>query len=316
MMPAICTVVQPGQARPCWVLTDLVSTYLTARQTNQAYSVIESLVQPGGGPPPHIHHREDELFYILEGTFGMVLGEETFTASANQSLFLPRGIVHTFKNIGDKPGRILTIALPGGFENMLAEASIPCTDPAAVPAVTEQSIARLQAACTEHGLDLLPQWKPMRTAAPAPSPRELWLLGMHMRILMRGVDARNSCSVVEINTTEGNVVPSHRHKIEDEIFYVIEGEVEFELEGRTLLATPGTFVHVPRGVLHGFRNAGKGPTRMADFHLPGGFDRFFEECGTVCEDVSLGPPKVAPDMEQFFAICRKHGMELSVPAAV
>jgi len=316
MNSARCNVVLPGEGSKHWALTDLVSTYVTAEQSGGAYSVIETVAQPGGGPPPHRHNREDEIFYILEGSFEMLLGEQTFAASAGESIFLPRGVVHTFRNIGAAPGRILVVTVPGGFDAFVADAGVPCADPAAVPQVTQAAIEKLQAACARHGLEIDPHWQPKRSAPAAAKPRELWVLGLHIRLLLLKEQTNGSFSVAQITAHPGNFVPPHRHKLEDEIFYVVEGTAEFELEGRTITAEAGTLIHIPRGCVHGFRNTTQRPVRLANFHTPGGFDRFFAECGIECRDLDQGPPDIEPDMEQFAAICRKHGMELAVPATV
>ena len=234
-------VVTPEQAaaRAMWVLTDRGMIYTTSKETGGQYAVVESIVQPGGGPPPHLHHREDELFYILEGTFSMVLGAESFTAHAGESLFLPRGVIHTFKNIGDAPGRLLTVAIPAGFDAFFAEIGEPCDDPTQVPAITPQRIEKLQATCAKHGLELIPAWHPTRTASPKPAPRQLWVLGLHVKLLTRGSETKNSFSVAQITAAPGNFVPPHRHEREDELFYVVEGTMEFEIEGRTITAAHG-----------------------------------------------------------------------------
>jgi len=60
----------------------------------------EVSVPPGGGPPPHVHHREDESFHVIEGTLTVQVGEKILNASAGDFVYLPRGIGHSFKNTG------------------------------------------------------------------------------------------------------------------------------------------------------------------------------------------------------------------------
>jgi mannose-6-phosphate isomerase-like protein (cupin superfamily) len=76
-----------------------------------------------------------------------------------------------------------------------------------------------------------------------------------------------------IDFARGRELEAHRHEDEDDAFYILEGELTFVLEGEPLVAGPGTFVLVPPGVEHGFRNDGDVPVRMLNIHAPGGFDR-------------------------------------------
>ena len=89
--------------------------------TGGQISVWESVAAPNAGPPLHIHTREDELFYVLSGTFRFWCGEESFVGGPGTSMVLPRNVPHTFKNIGTTEGRVLAAAIPGGFENFFLE---------------------------------------------------------------------------------------------------------------------------------------------------------------------------------------------------
>lgn len=87
-----------------------------SEDTGGQYSVIVSNVPPGGGPPPHVHEHEDELFYVLRGDFEFFSGETTARASKGALLSLPRGLVHGFRNVGEEPGVLINTISPGGFE--------------------------------------------------------------------------------------------------------------------------------------------------------------------------------------------------------
>jgi mannose-6-phosphate isomerase-like protein (cupin superfamily) len=69
------------------------------------------------------------------------------------------------------------------------------------------------------------------------------------------------------------VLDAHVHAAEDDAFYIVEGEMTFVFGDETAAAPPGTFVLVPPGVPHGFRNDGPSPVRMLNIHAPAGFDR-------------------------------------------
>ena len=72
------------------------------------------------GPPRHIHHREDETFYLLSGQCVFWLDGTIYRKSAGEAMFIPRGVVHTFRIPGDVPCDHLTIMSPGGFEGFFA----------------------------------------------------------------------------------------------------------------------------------------------------------------------------------------------------
>lgn len=90
-------------------------------ETNGEYAVIQSKTPPGGGPPMHIHKNEDELFYILEGNYVFICGDSVVNASKGSLVHLPRGIAHSFKNVGDSTGIVINTITPGGFENFFEE---------------------------------------------------------------------------------------------------------------------------------------------------------------------------------------------------
>src|SRR5690606_36029208 len=104
--------------------------------TNGQISIWESIAGPDMGPPMHVHTREDEMFYVLSGTFRFWCGEETFVGGPGTNMVLPRNIPHTYKNVGTTEGRILAAAIFGGFENFFIEVeSSPAKDPATLDAI-------------------------------------------------------------------------------------------------------------------------------------------------------------------------------------
>jgi quercetin dioxygenase-like cupin family protein len=91
--------------------------------TNGAYTLIEVMVEPQVGPPMHLHQREVEAFYVLEGTFALQVGEQVLTGTAGWFMTIPKGIPHTFKNIGTTPARMLLLFVPAGIENFFEDLS-------------------------------------------------------------------------------------------------------------------------------------------------------------------------------------------------
>ena len=94
---------------------------LATEDTGGAFSAVVCVHQPGEGPPPHFHTEQDEYFYVLEGTYEMIVGGETSRAGPGTMVFLPRGTVHSFKTVSDGPARMLDWSLPGGQDRYFRE---------------------------------------------------------------------------------------------------------------------------------------------------------------------------------------------------
>jgi mannose-6-phosphate isomerase-like protein (cupin superfamily) len=94
----------------------------------------------------------------------------------------------------------------------------------------------------------------------------------NVEFLARTTDTpRFTFGIIEI--APGRELQAHVHDAEDDAFYIVEGELTFLHEEETVSAPPGTFVLIPPGVAHGFRNDGSAPVRMLNIHAPAGFDR-------------------------------------------
>ena len=94
---------------------------------------MEAIVPPGGGPPPHIHTREDETFYVLEGEIEFVLGDDVVTATAGAFVNVPRGTVHCFRNTGTEGARLILTFTPANMEHFFEETLERVTDPSVPP---------------------------------------------------------------------------------------------------------------------------------------------------------------------------------------
>lgn len=155
-MPSRIKIVPKGAGTRYWGPGDQVTFIITGEESGGALFVAETLVPPGGGPPPHIHHREEESFYLLEGTLSLTVGSQTIQASAGDFAHLPRGIMHTFKNTGDKPARMLIIVTPAGIEKFFEETFDAAVEGVAPPPPSHEMIMRFIAAAPRYGLEILP----------------------------------------------------------------------------------------------------------------------------------------------------------------
>jgi mannose-6-phosphate isomerase-like protein (cupin superfamily) len=92
--------------------------------SGEGFSLVEHPMAPRSlGAPMHVHEREDEYSYVLEGRVGVQVGDEVRVAEPGALVFKPRGIWHAFWNPGEEPARLLEIISPGGFERYFAEAA-------------------------------------------------------------------------------------------------------------------------------------------------------------------------------------------------
>ena len=124
----------PGEGYPIWFLANRMTMKATSSTTGGAYGLLESHLAPGFSPPLHVHHREDEAFYVLEGAVTMRCGDRTFRAAAGAFVFLPRGVPHTFLVDADRPARMLTLLSPGGGEGVFVDGGRPAEHDGLPPA--------------------------------------------------------------------------------------------------------------------------------------------------------------------------------------
>jgi mannose-6-phosphate isomerase-like protein (cupin superfamily) len=112
-------VLPPGAGQ---VISPGTTIKLRSEHTGGAFAMLEAIMPPRTqGPPLHMHTREDETFYILEGALKFRCGGQTATAEAGSTVFMPRGIPHTFCNPFEEPVKVLGIITPGGFETFFEE---------------------------------------------------------------------------------------------------------------------------------------------------------------------------------------------------
>ncbi|MFN0020524.1 MAG: cupin domain-containing protein [Pirellulaceae bacterium] len=155
-------IVPIGAGRTVTVLGgDVVTFKVTAAETDGAFSVFETITPPNGGPPPHVHQREDETFYVLEGEFLFQIGGTTAVARPGTTLVAPRGIPHSFRNVGLTAGKLLVIISPGGFERFIEDFS-------QLPANAPPDMAKLAAIGQKHGVKFLAACEATRESPRTP----------------------------------------------------------------------------------------------------------------------------------------------------
>ncbi len=149
------TLRQPNEGRTIAVVGDVYRFLATGDDTNGKYAMWEAIVPPGGGPPAHVHSREEESFYILEGEVTFQIGEERVVATAGMFANMPVGTPHSFKNESNQPAKMIISIAPAGLENMFFEFGVPLSEgsTSALPP-TKDEIENLLAIAPKYGIEI------------------------------------------------------------------------------------------------------------------------------------------------------------------
>lgn len=122
---------------------------VAAADSDGQLAFFQLLAPPMSGPPRHVHSREDELFYVLEGELVFELDGQRFPVEAGGTVFLRRGVVHAYQNFTERDARLLIATTPGGFSEFFVELS------AATPAGGMPAFEVLQALAEKYGITTL-----------------------------------------------------------------------------------------------------------------------------------------------------------------
>jgi quercetin dioxygenase-like cupin family protein len=146
---------QPGEGDARWFLGALLTIKSSAETTNGGVAVIEHHASQGHGSPLHVHHNEDEWFYVTEGELTFWTGGQVTTASAGSFVYLPRDVPHTFL-VSSPQARFLLVVEPAGFEGFVREMSEPAGQRTLPPATVQPpSPEQMTATAAKYGLDIV-----------------------------------------------------------------------------------------------------------------------------------------------------------------
>ena len=142
--------------RSLWALGELMAYKITSNQTGGAYSLFEVETPPGIGLPPHVQHREDEAFCVLEGEYEFLVEGSTINAGVGSLVFVPKGNLHTHTNVGEGTARMLVSQTPGGLHERFFEEIDEETKDAFTPVGSEdppdmEGIAKIAA---QYGIEM------------------------------------------------------------------------------------------------------------------------------------------------------------------
>ena len=147
--PSKPAIVQPGGGTDLHAFGDVVSVMLGGEQTSGTLTVAFDVTPPGGGPPPHVHGNEDELFLVVEGQLSYFVEGQWTEVGAGGAVYLPRGTTHCYRNVGATPSRQWILTTPSGFERFFAR----CANEFAKPGGPDMQ--QIVAIHQDHGIALV-----------------------------------------------------------------------------------------------------------------------------------------------------------------
>lgn len=141
-----------------------------------------------------------------------------------------------------------------------------------------------------------------------------WVLGDLYTFKTVSQETEGAYSLMEITVYPQTGSPAHIHSREDESFFILSGELEFQVNGETIVADSGTFIYSPKGQTHLFTNVSNEPAKMLCWVMPAGLEQFFMRIGTVITDPTAPPPPVTPaDIEKTIALAPSYGLTILPP---
>ena len=146
--------IHSGEGRRFAIPGGICTIKATGEDTGGTYAMIEMLIPPQGGPPPHIHSREIESFYILEGSLSFWLSNHKLSGQAGSLVIAPPGLTHTYKNEGDATARVLLLITPAGLEEFFREVGVPIKEELALSEhFTPENLERMVTTASKYGVE-------------------------------------------------------------------------------------------------------------------------------------------------------------------
>jgi quercetin dioxygenase-like cupin family protein len=223
------------------------------------------------GPRRHIHRHHADAFYVVDGQLRITLDEEDVVLDPGGFVLIPPEVIHTFGNPGPEPGRYINLHAPGmGFDEYLRGRLPEFDQDYDVPPGSGRPTSEALLLAPGEGYEL----------AVGPS---------RVAIKAGASDGMGSLAILETTLPPGVQGPvRHVHDETVDSFYVLEGTLTVQLDGRTAEAGAGSYVLIPPGNPHTFSNPSEDPVRVLNVMAPGGFEGYFREVAALG-----GPPDPA-----------------------
>jgi len=144
----------PGNGETTWFQPNRMTVKATAEATGGAFGLLETFIRAGSSPPRHVHHREDESFWVITGHVRFRAGTEEFLGGPGSFVFLPRDVPHTFVVEGDEDAHMLTLLTPGGGERFFLDAGRTPEGPG-LPPPGPPDVPKLQQVAALYGAEIV-----------------------------------------------------------------------------------------------------------------------------------------------------------------
>ena len=301
-----------------WLGSPIRYTALST-DTGGRYAFSTGRVPVGAGPKPHRHSFE-ESFFVVRGELSFTAGNETVIVPANGCIAIRAGTAHFFKNTGSVEAEVIVLVAPAGFDEFQAEVGGMLPGPDAPISFDPPSfIARMMSAAPKYGIDLNPPAsafeQPPNIKVTMPSEgRTVAVVGDVYRFLATADDTNGKYAFWEAIVPPGGGPPPHVHSREEEGFYILEGEITFQIGVDRVVAKAGTFANMPVGTPHSFKNESDKPARMLIVVAPAGLEQMFFEVGVPLDDgATTALPPTKAEIETLIEVAPRYGIELRLP---
>lgn len=314
MNTARAYVVNTSDAPAYWQIRNLWHVMATGVQTGGSFCAIDQNVNVDGGGPPTHYHTQDEGMYIISGHCSYEAAGQPLLAGPGCFVNVPRYTEHSF--VVDAPDtRFLNFYLPAGFEMLLMGLAIPAerdelpTPADRVPLPPRKLVERLSADYGAVPVIELPfadhptveNRKTKATAAAAVPPSmtqaatapTYWHEGGLWSILADAKSTDNSYSMFEVLQPRGQFGEPAVSEVSDEVFFILEGEIEFLLGDRLEVASATSLAFIPKGIMRAARVVSE-QARFLNIRTPAGFERLLVSEGQPADTRTLPPPGIFP----------------------
>ena len=146
-------ILQANEGQAVWYTTLRMTLKATGASTGGALSLVEAMATPGSAPPWHVHRHDDEMFYILDGSFLFKCGEEFYNGGPGTFAFLPRGIPHSFKVVSETVAKFLVLGTPAAIDQYFIAAGTPALEEGIRPQPID--FQQMAAIAAQYGIEIL-----------------------------------------------------------------------------------------------------------------------------------------------------------------
>src|SRR5579875_660350 len=146
-------ILQANEGEAIWYATTRMTLKATSKSTGGTLSLVEIVAAPDTALPWHVHRRDDEMLYILDGLLFIKCGDELFEGCPGAFIFLPRSIPHSFKVVSETMARFLVLGIPAGIDQYFVDTGTPALEEGLRPQPID--FQQMAAISTRHGIEIL-----------------------------------------------------------------------------------------------------------------------------------------------------------------